>query len=129
MFGAIPDLGALRASFAAQSMAVLHDSFMVRFLGKDPNPKSKPVTARRLLRGDSQRPLDNRGRRAPGRRRLLRRHLRLRQGRGQLDEGGGHAHAQGGHSIEKKNCLEFRLEKPPEFWLEIPYTKKKLKNW
>ena len=24
--------------------------------------------------------------------------------------------------------LEFRLEKPLEFWLEIPYTKKKFKN-
>ena len=33
----------------------------------------------------------------------------------------------GPNSIEK--CwLEFRLEKPLEFWLEIPYTKKKLKN-
>ena len=35
---------------------------------------------------------------------------------------------QGPNSIEKL-YLEFRLEKPLEFWLEIPYTKKKLKNW
>ena len=33
----------------------------------------------------------------------------------------------GGNSIEKI-WLEFRLENPLEFRLEIPYTKKKLKN-
>ena len=33
----------------------------------------------------------------------------------------------GPNSIEKI-WLEFRLEKPLEFWLEIPYTKKMFKN-
>ena len=33
----------------------------------------------------------------------------------------------GGNSIENF-WLQFRVEKPLEFWLEIPYTKKTLKN-
>ena len=33
-----------------------------------------------------------------------------------------------GDSIEKFQ-LEIWLEKSREFWLEIPYTKKKFKNW
>ena len=34
-----------------------------------------------------------------------------------------------GAQFNKKNWLEFRLEKSLEFWLEIPYSKKMLKNW
>ena len=33
-----------------------------------------------------------------------------------------------GHNSIGKFWLEFRLEKPLEFWLEIPYTKKMFKN-
>ena len=38
-----------------------------------------------------------------------------------------HAGRLGPNSIEK-NWPEFRLERSLEFWLEIPYTKKLLKN-
>ena len=34
---------------------------------------------------------------------------------------------QGGNSIDNF-WLEFLLEDPLEFWLEIPYTKKKFRN-
>ena len=34
----------------------------------------------------------------------------------------------GGNSIDKFQ-LECQLEKSLEFWLEIPYTEKKFKNW
>ena len=46
-----------------------------------------------------------------------------------IGECGRHAsRLQGPNSIEK-NWLEFWLEKPLEFRLEIPYTKKMFKNW
>ena len=51
----------------------------------------------------------------------------LGQPREEVARGGDGVLLLGGDSIEKV-WLEFRLEKPLEFWLEIPFTKKTFKN-